>query len=186
MERIDAFIESLNEWEEVCKESKLEIEPYIFNLAYQLGLKNSITIKEANELKTELYCLVTEYGIKEKFLVNSLIHEMKNYLENAIRDHGENILLNESTVSSFIEKHGEAPEAILNATERLKSKYYRDNLELYLGTWDLIIQKKFSYGNTKLWDYNEHAKMYRKTTEQFGHLSEEELNTPMKDLMNKK
>ncbi|MBD8590240.1 hypothetical protein IFT92_20850 [Peribacillus simplex] len=185
MNRVDAFIEALTEWKNVCDLSEPEFKGFLFNLAYQVGFKESLSVKDVIDLKGHFENLISEQKIKEKFLVNSLILEMNNFFEQNIRNHGEAIIINELTAESYKKDFGLIPDHIQKGVDSLKTRGYRYKLECQLDMWKVIIQRTFNYAQQYEWEKLENEELRERVENQFESFSDIEMNTTFKELIEK-
>ncbi|MDE3838649.1 hypothetical protein C0966_04500 [Bacillus methanolicus] len=155
MNRLSTFIQSLEEWKEVCEQTDKEFKGLLFHLAYTLGDKNSLSLSSTDELKSRIEYLIKEEKIREKFLVNSLIQEVNSYFEHFINSHGEIILNNEYLAKSYEEEFGIIPDHIQKGLERSKDKTFLFTLENQYDSWKLIVIKNFSKSQQRQWDREE-------------------------------
>lgn len=152
MQRVDAFIDSLEEWLQLQAKKDKELQEVLAHLSDMLGEPSAVSVEDITQLKERILFLINEQKINEKFLVNALLREMTEYLEHPIKEHGESIILNELMADSYQEDYNEIPEQISKAGKGLRSLTYRYKLESRLEDWELIKLQNFSFKNRKMWE----------------------------------
>lgn len=156
MERLNKFIESLEEWKRVCHQTDLDFKGILFHLSYVLGDQNCISINSSEELKERVVHLIKEEHIKEKFLINSLINEVNSHFEHFINKHGEIILNNEFLAKSTKEEFGIIPDHIQKGIDKTKDISQLYNLENQYDEWKMIVLRNFSTSKQREFDRNEY------------------------------
>ncbi|MGN7941998.1 hypothetical protein [Metabacillus sp. 22489] len=185
MNRVNAFIELLDEWKDESEVSSSYFQGILFNLSYQLGTDASHNVSNTSELKERILYLINEVKLKEKFIVNSLILEVNNFFEHDIRNHGNAIVTNESIIDNYVKEFGENPPHLGDTLERLKENGYRFKLETQYDLWKFLTLKTFNYASEKEWERLEHIEMKSELEKQFSGLSEEEMNLTLGELRDK-
>ncbi|MBS4191203.1 hypothetical protein KHA94_13520 [Bacillus sp. FJAT-49705] len=155
MNRLNTFIQSLEELKTISEQTDKEFKGLLFNLAFLLGKKDSISINSTDELKSRIEYLIKEENVREKFLINALVNEVNNHFEHFISSHGEIILNNEYLANSYREEFGMVPEHIQNGLDQSKDKSFLFTLEEQYDSWKLIVIKNFSKAQQRQWDRDE-------------------------------
>lgn len=139
----DLFINSLQEWEEQCIDKNKELKDIIFELGYTIGQKDALDKLELQDLKERINELVNREGIKECFLIESLITETTNILKKDINKLGEQISKNERHLKLAQEKNLSI-DLIEKKLEELKDIKHIYTAERQIDIWNVIINKNFA------------------------------------------
>lgn len=169
MAYIDAFINSLKEWDEVTSDQKdTRLDELVSVLLLQLG---SYSFKDKDyrsnslqKLKERLDYLVENERIFEHILTYGLISLTTNYFEDAIYKRYNHIESNEHLYEQAKDKFGEdnTSKGFLEIAERLKSKEYGINIENELDVWNQVVAKNFSRGNKRKLENEFQDALYKK------------------------
>ncbi|MEI2341624.1 hypothetical protein [Priestia megaterium] len=162
MTRTEKFIESLEEWKVLSGLDEEEYKSYLGEFSFLIGGPSFLRLEGVDSLKQRIDFLINDQGIKEVFLIYSLVQAVTEFLEKMLRKHGEVIINNESMISSLKKDFGEVPESHEEHLKYLKDKKSIFKNEMLADSWKIIINKNFTFFNERNWEYEDVKALQRK------------------------
>jgi hypothetical protein len=133
MELTNLFIEALEQWGKEADKDVLDLENLMFKLLFQLGA--TVPLKSTtSQLRERIKYLIEKEGMNERFLIESLMDQVKKELKHIIENHGQFIIRNEDLV-----RKGMVSELPENTLKKLKNPIFQFKVRRQLERWELII-----------------------------------------------
>lgn len=160
MSYTEGLIDSLKEWNELCKSESTDVKGLVSIALLNLGSLEEDIKKDDYDVNSLEYLTkrinkLKEQGIFEEFLVNGVLKVIDDFFTEQLNSHGVFLIDNERMYEDALKMGGELERFALE--RKRDAEYYRSHQyildkENELDIWNIVKNKHFSKTNKRKWE----------------------------------